>query len=72
MTSGSWLLRCSSWSEGEVTGLVQGTQVADELVGVQEGVSRLLGIDGLTVVRVDVDAVGARVVHAVTEESVPP
>ena len=65
-------MRCSSWSEGEVTGLVQGTQVADELVGVQDGASRLLGIDGLTVVRVDVDAVGARVVHVVTEESVPP
>ena len=52
--------------------MVKGTQVADELDGALEGATRLLGIDGLTVVDVEVDAGGARVVHAVTDESVPP
>ena len=52
--------------------MVQGTQVADELVGVEEGATRLLGIDGLTVVSVEVDVEGARVVHAVTDGSVAP
>lgn len=32
----------------------------------------LLGIDGLKVVDVEVDADGGRVVHAVTDASVPP
>lgn len=52
--------------------MVKGTQVADELDGAQEGATRLLGIDGLTVVNVEVDADGARVVHTVTDEAVPP
>lgn len=61
-----------SWSEGEVTGLVKSTQAVDELAGVEQGATRLLGIDGLTVVSVEVDAQGARTVHAVTEAGMPP
>lgn len=52
--------------------MAKGTQVADELGDVEQGATRLLGIEGLTVVSVEVDAAGARVVHAVTDEGMPP
>ena len=54
--------------EGEVTGLVQRTQVQDVQDEVEDAASRLLGVPGLAVVAVDVERDGARVAHVVTDD----
>ena len=56
----------------EVTGVVKGTHVQAGRVGVEVGADRLLGLEGLTVVRVELDAQGGRVVHAVTAQEFEP
>ncbi len=56
----------------EVTGVVKGTHVQAGRVGVQEGADRLLGLEGLTVFKVELDAQGGRVVHAVTAQGFEP
>jgi transposase len=53
--------------EGEVTGLVQGTCFRDVQGAVERGATQLLGIEGLVVARVELDAEGARVAHVVTD-----
>ena len=53
--------------EGEVTGLVQPTQSQDVQLINQDGTA-LLGLEGLALVRVEVQADGARVVHVVTAD----
>jgi hypothetical protein len=52
--------------------VVKGTQVQVGPVEVEVGATRLLGLDGLTVVRVQLDADGGRTVHAKTREGFPP
>jgi len=57
--------------EGEVTGLVQSTQLQDvpNVGGAAEvGATRLLGIEGLAVGRVDLEDGGARVAHMFTAD----
>ncbi len=58
----------SSWSRSEVTGLVKSTHVQHVSDGVESDGSRLLGLGGLAVQRVDRDAFGGRVVHVETAE----
>ncbi len=54
--------------EGEVTGLVQGTQVQGvQVEAAGSDATLLLGIEGLTVERVEL-ADGGRVVHVVTAD----
>lgn len=48
------------------------TRVAQVLDQVEQGATRLLGLEGLTVVRVELDGDGGRVVHAVTADDEPP
>ena len=45
--------------------------VPGDLGQVEEGATRLLGLEGLTVVQVVVDDAGGRIVHAVTADGVP-
>jgi transposase len=52
--------------------LVKVTHVQGGPGVVEVGATRLLGIEGLTVVRVELDAEGGRVVHAKTSEGFPP
>ena len=55
--------------EGEVTGLVQRTQVQmvqDDMSG--QDATLLLGLAGLAVEQVELDGEGARVVHVVTDD----
>jgi transposase len=54
--------------EGEVTGLVQPTQVQDVQGAQERGATLLLGIEGLAVQRVELEERGARVAHLVTAE----
>lgn len=55
--------------EGEVTGLVQRTQdVQDGEVDAAGAATRLVGVEGLGVERVELDAFGGRVVHLVTAD----
>ena len=49
----------------------KGTHAQGDLVQVEEGASRLLGLEGLTVVSVVIDDAGGRIVHAVTADDVP-
>ncbi|HET9655137.1 MAG TPA: hypothetical protein VFP72_07270 [Kineosporiaceae bacterium] len=53
--------------EGEVTGLVQPTQ-SQELQFISEDGTRLLGLDGLALIGVELEQDGARVVHVVTAD----
>lgn len=53
--------------EGEVTGLVQPTQ-SQNVQLVSEEATKLLGLDGLAVVEVEVDADGGRTVHVLTAD----
>lgn len=52
--------------------MVKGTQGQGGPNEVEEGATRLLGLDGLTVVRVKLDADGGRTVLAKTTEGFPP
>ncbi len=54
--------------EGEVTGLVQVTQLQHVQAPVQGGASVLLGIDGLAVERVTLEEDGGRVAHLLTAD----
>ena len=58
----------SSWSQIEVTGLVQRTHVQDGFESVESAVSRLLDLTGLAVRAVATDGHGGRVVHVVTAD----
>src|SRR5665647_1812417 len=58
----------SSWSQIEVTGLVQGTHVQVGSESVASAVSRLLDLEGLAVREVARDVFGGRVVHVVTAD----
>lgn len=55
----------SSCHEGEVMGSVNPTQVQGAL---EQGASRLLGVEGLAVARVDLEEDGSRVAHVVTDD----
>jgi hypothetical protein len=48
--------------------LVQRTQVEQGLDHIEAGATRLLGLEGLAVLRVEADESGSRVVHVVTAE----
>lgn len=48
--------------------MVQSTQTYDVQGGIEPGATRLLGLDGLAVVRVEREPSGARVVHVVTAD----
>ena len=52
--------------------MFKGTHAQRDLGQVEDGATRLLGLEGLTVVQVVVDDAGGRVVHAVTAEEVLP
>src|SRR5665647_3578046 len=58
----------SSWSQIEVTGLVQGTHVQVGSESVASAGSRLLDLEGLAVREVARDVFGGRVVHVVTAD----
>ena len=49
--------------------MVQSTEAHDVQGSIEEGATRLLGIDGLAVVRVEREDSGARVVHVVTVDA---
>ena len=51
--------------------MFKSTHVQGDLGQVEEGATRLLGLEGLTVVQVVVDDAGGRIVHAVTAAEVP-
>ena len=51
--------------------MFKSTHAQGDLVQVEEGASRLLGLEGLTVVEVVIDDAGGRIVHAVTADEVP-
>ena len=51
--------------------MFKSTHAQGDLVQVEEGATRLLGLEGLTVVQVVVDDAGGRIVHAVTADEVP-
>ena len=50
--------------------MVQGTQTGEVQDSIEAGATRLLGIDGLAVVRVEREQSGARVVHVVTADEI--
>ena len=50
--------------------MFKSTQVQGDLGHVEQGATRLLGLEGLTVVQVVVDDAGGRIVHAVTADGV--
>jgi hypothetical protein len=50
--------------------LFKSTHAQGDLVQVEEGATRLLGLEGLTVVQVVIDDSGGRIVHAVTADEV--
>jgi hypothetical protein len=52
---------------GEVTGVVQPTQ-SQELQFISEDGTKLLGLEGLALVGVELEQDGARVVHVITED----
>ena len=53
--------------EGEVTGVVQPTQFHDVQFISEDG-TRLLGLDGFALIRVQLEPDGARVAHVVTAD----
>ena len=58
----------STWSQSEITSLVQGTQVQAVPAVVVSAVSPLLDSEGLAVREITSDGFGGRVVHVVTAD----